>query len=185
MEKRGLLHERKRRKANVSSRCAACAQIIAGSAADLPEMCQWFFQFGEFRVDSTQHTHTLSLSRSPTHTHTQALTHTRKKNICQISKDRRKSQPRFGVDSSRGRESCCSQKFCPGASCVFRVGRRDPGGEVSVSTAAGRGEMLRMQQGGKPRRDDQIRTVGQGALDLWRCSSQRARTRFSLFFRCG
>lgn len=83
--------------------------LLQVSAADLPEMCQWFFQFGEFRVDSTQHTHTRtlthSLSLSLTHTHTEALTHTRK-NICQISKDRRKSQPRFGVDSTRGRESC-------------------------------------------------------------------------------
>lgn len=47
---------------------------------------QMVFQFGEFRVDSTQHTHT-------------------KKRICQISNDKRKSQPRFGLDWTRGGKS--------------------------------------------------------------------------------
>lgn len=36
-----------------------------------------------------------------------------------------------------------------------------------MSTTAGLGEMLRMQQGGKPLYDDQIQAVGQGALDQW------------------
>ena len=33
------------------------------------------------------------------------------------------------------------------------------------TTTAGLGEMLRMQQGGKPLCDEQIQAVGQGALD--------------------
>lgn len=116
------------------------------------------FQFGEFRVDSTQHT----LGEDDL---------SNIKRWVEIPASLRSGlNPRRWILAFYFRLS----GSLSGSRAYSRVGRRDPNGEVLVSTTVGPGEMLRMHQGGKPLYDDQIQAVGQGALDQWSRSCSRS-----------